>query len=359
MLKVIVTAILVVALLAGGTISVLAQTGNATGNVTGAPPPLDIADIEALVGELEGVEEFEIMPEPLPGRTATIDGGFRGVWGRDNATNSEPPGVLGGLYGRVQEPDGSGSGYFGGIWKDKNGGPGGYLQGRYANGYFWGVWRCLETGARGILGGTYVPAPGATSDVPHRFSGIWITRDGQQTGYLKGTWSPAVQSQPAGRFAGQWTHDNDVTAAQVAPDGRLSGTYHRLELADGSSIRYFKGRWSSNEGARGRLGGLVHDGGFYGLWNSRNSDAQGYLKGAWADHRFRGVWGYTGQEPGGRLWGRYGPYVTPEPLEAEPLPVPQVVEPAGVRPAVMAPARVTNAAGQPLTIRKMAVVPFR
>ena len=334
MLKILITAILAAALLAGGTVSALAGSG--AGNTTGGDSPLDFAEIEAMVGEMEEIEDFELMPEPVDGRTASIDGGFRGVWGADNDTVDRPPGVLGGIYGKVQKPDGTGYGYFGGLWKNRNGETGGYMQGRYANGYFWGVWRCMETGAGGILGGTYEPGPDASNDVPRSFVGKWITKDGQQTGYLRGTWSPAVNSQPAGRFAGQWTHDNNVTASEVSPDGRLAGTHHILQLADGNSIHYFKGRWGSNAGAQGRLGGVVLGGEFYGIWNCRNSNAQGYLKGVWADHRFKGVWGHVGHDPQGRLWGRYGPVVTPEPLETEPLPVPQFMA-TGVKPVLKQP----------------------
>jgi len=352
MLKVITIFIVTVALVAGGTIAAVADT--APGNTTPDELPLDIADIEAMVAELGDTEDFEIVPAPLPGRSVSIDGGFRGVWCGDNAATDECPGILSGIYGKVEEPDGTGYGYFGGIWNTGNGEVGGYMQGRYADGYFWGTWRCLETGAGGILGGIYAPAPDASNDVPHHFIGLWITGDGQQTGYLKGTWSPAVQSQPAGRFAGQWTSGADETAAEVAPDGRLSGTHHVLRLADGSTVRYFKGRWSSNEGARGRIGGLVLDGRFYGLWNCRNSDAGGYLKGVWADHSFKGVWGHVGQEPGGRLRGRYGPVVTPEPAEAQPLSV-QGVTATSVNPVDIQPVAVQKQAVQKVAVQNPAV----
>ena len=90
-----------------------------------------------------------------------------------------------------------------------------------------------------------------------------------------------------------------------------------IKLVDGTSMHYVRGRWSSDEGVRGRLGALVVDGSFYGLWDCPSSKAGGYLKGVWAEQEFRGVWGHLGHEPEGRLWGRYGPFPTPQKLEVQ------------------------------------------
>ena len=57
MIKVITIFIITVALLAGGTISAVADT--AAGNTTLDELPLDIADIEAMVGDLGDTEDFE------------------------------------------------------------------------------------------------------------------------------------------------------------------------------------------------------------------------------------------------------------------------------------------------------------
>lgn len=338
MLRVLITAVIAVALLAGGTVSALADTGG--GNASESVPPVDITDLEAMADELEGIEEFELEPAPLPGRDVSIDGGFRGVCGSDNKPDEEAAGLVAGIYGTVDEPDGTGYGFFGGVWRNHNGELGGYLQGRYANGYFWGTWRCLETGTGGFVGGTYTPDPNAVNDLVNRFTGIWITGDGQHTGYLKGTWAPVVESHVGGKFAGMWKYDPDASAVDVAADGKLRGTYRALHLADGTSMRYFKGRWNANEGARGRLAGLALDGSFYGLWKSNNGSAQGYLKGVWADHSFKGRWGHLGHEPEGVLWGRYGPVVIPEPLEAQPLPTQDV-----------AATRIQPVEKQPLAVR--------
>ncbi|UCC59298.1 MAG: hypothetical protein JSW38_03705 [Dehalococcoidia bacterium] len=322
MLRILITAVLTIALLAGGTLSALASNGD--GNESESIPMMDISELESLVAEMEGIEEFELEPAPLPGRTVSIDGGFRGVWGSDNTPDVKATGVVAGIYGRVDEPDGTGYGFFGGVWSDRNGGLGGYLQGRYADGYFWGTWRCLETGEGGLVGGTYSPDPGAASELVNRFRGIWVTSDGQHTGYLKGTWAPVAQSQPGGKFAGLWKYNPDVSATDVAADGKLRGAYRVLQLVDGTTMHYFKGRWNAYEGARGRLAGLALDGRFYGLWKTNDGSAQGYLKGVWADNRFKGRWGHVGHDPEGVLWGRYGPVVTPQPQEAQPLPMKEV-----------------------------------
>ena len=316
MLKILITAVIAAGLIVGGTLSAFAGSGEViTGNVTLSA---DATKVEAVADELE---VLELLPVSLPGKPVSVDGGFQGVWGTDSGTEAKHPGVVAGIYGTVEGPDGTRSGFFAGIWQKSGCEAGGYLAGRYGDGNFSGGWRCLETGIGGSLRGEYAPSGDPANDVVHYFSGRWATEDGQQTGYLKGTWAPLVLSQIKGRFAGEWTHSPTVSAAEVAPDGRLWGTYGALTLADGSSISWFNGRADSNEGAQARLGGLVLRGSFYGLWKSANSNAHGYLKGAWASHRFKGVWGHAGHSAQGQLWGRYGPFPTPEELEAQPLSV--------------------------------------
>ena len=316
MLKILITVVIAAGLMAGGTLSAFAGSGEL--NSKDATLSVDTSKVEAVLDEL-GI--LELMPVPLPRKVVSIDGGFQGVWGPDNETSATPSGVVAGVYGTVEQPDGTRSGFFTGLWFLKNNREGGYLAGRYGNGQFEGRWRCLETGVGGPVRGEYVPSDDVADAVVHHFAGRWATQDGQQTGYLKGTWAPLVLAQVKGRFAGEWTHSPTVSAAEVAPDGRLWGTYGALTLADGSSISWFNGRADSNEGAQARLGGLVLRGSFYGLWKSANSNAHGYLKGAWASHRFKGVWGHAGHSAQGQLWGRYGPFPTPEELEAQPLSV--------------------------------------
>ena len=325
-MKVLIIGMLVVGLMVGVTVPALASSGAADSR--GTTSSLSSLGAEAMLIEanLEALEEIEIgdlIPMPCPRRPIRLQGGLHGVWGTDNATSVEPPGVLAGIYGTARTANGTTLGFFGGIWRNENGTLGGYLKGRYANGHFRGVWRCLETGVGGPVEGTYAPSVNATNNatdsVVHHFVGKWATRDGQQSGYLRGTWAPLVQSQLQGRFAGLWVCDTNISAAEIAPDGRLFGIYGVIELADGSSIHYFRGKWRSHEGARGQLRSLALNGTFYGIWNSRNGNAHGYLKGVYGDHEFKGVWGRAGNAAEGRLWGRYGPSVTPRPVEEQPL----------------------------------------
>jgi len=316
MLKILITVVIAAGLMAGGTLSAFAGSGEL--NSKDATLSVDTSKVEAILDELE---ILELMPVPLPGKVVSIDGGFQGVWGPDNEISATPSGVVAGVYGTVEQPDGTRSGFFTGLWFLKNNREGGYLAGRYGNGQFEGRWRCLETGVGGPVRGKYAPSDDVADAVVHHFAGRWATQDGQQTGYLKGTWAPLVLAQVEGRFAGQWVHDPTVSATEVAFDGSLWGTHGVLKLADGSSIHLFKGSASSsNERAQVRLGGLILRGKFYGLWKGANSNAHGYLKGVWASHRFKGVWGHVGHSPQGRLWGRYGPFPTPEQVEAKPLP---------------------------------------
>jgi len=320
MLKIMITVLIVAGLMVGGTLSAFAGSGEL--NSRDATLSVDASKVEAVLNEME---ILELLPESLPGKIVSIEGGFQGVWGADNETSATPSGDVAGVYGTVEQPDGTRSGFFVGLWLLKNGREGGYLAGRYGDGQFQGRWRCLETGVGGPVRGKYAPSDEVADAVIHRFAGRWATQDGQQTGYLKGTWAPIVLTQVEGRFGGQWVHNPTVSATEAAFDGRLWGTHGALKLADGSSIHWFNGKASSNEGARVRLGGLVLRGKFYGLWKGANTNAHGYLKGVWASNRFKGIWGHVGHSPQGRLWGRYGLFPTPEQVEAEPLPIKTVV----------------------------------
>ena len=286
--------------------------------------PLLIEDIDSK--ELEALDKLDLVPVDAPGHKVNIRGGFKGVWGTENSAADERPGKVAGIYGTVDYDDGTGYGFFGGIWRNASGRMAGYLKGRYEEGQFRGIWRCLETDMWGPVIGRYSPAPDATADaIYYHFIGKWATRDGKLRGYLKGTWSPLTLVKPEGRFAGQWMYDNQLSAACVQPDGKLSGKYGLAVFKDGTRIHYFGGTWNSRDSDAGRLGGLIVDGRFYGLWNSDGSHPRGYLKGVWRDNRFKGVWGQFGNDNEGRLWGVYRPFITPTAVEKEPLPDQQAV----------------------------------
>jgi len=154
------------------------------------------------------------------------------------------------------------------------------------------------------------------------FKGEWRTWNDTLSGNLKGTWSPRMLIKSTGAFRGQWIHDiTAVSSTEVMPDGRLSGRYGKIELANGSSIHYFSGRWSSCEcdDVQGRLGGLAMDGRYFGIWG-HGGKARGYLKDCCGNSYFKGDWGHFGSQPQGRLWGTYFPLLTAttEPIERLP-----------------------------------------
>jgi hypothetical protein len=316
-LSILFTCTLAVCLLIAGVAPVQASEGN-------QDPPLLVEDIDS--GELEALDKLDLVPVDAPGQKVSITGGFKGVWGTEDSAADERPGKVAGIYGVVEYEDGIAYGFFGGIWKNASGRMAGYLKGRYEGGQFRGIWRCLETGMWGPVVGRYTPAPDATIDAIHYlFKGKWETRDGQLSGYLKGIWSPLTMVKPEGKFDGQWMCDNQLTAACVQPDGKLAGKYGVAVFKDGTRIHYFGGILHSRESNKGRLGGLIVDGRFCGLWNSDSSYPRGYLKGIWRDNRFKGVWGQFGQNSEGRLWGVYRPFVTLTAVEKKPLPAQQAV----------------------------------
>ena len=106
----IIVAVLSLLLVAGITMSAAANT---TPTVPEQPvPQISEVEPEVLVEDYE-----ELVPLPEDGRTVSIGGGFKGVWGFDNATTDQPPATLAGIYGRVANEDGTTHGYFGGFWK--------------------------------------------------------------------------------------------------------------------------------------------------------------------------------------------------------------------------------------------------
>ena len=310
-MKVLVIGLLAVGLIAGLAVPVMAGTP-----AKGAENAISCLESDALAACPEVMAAVAEEFEEAPGIKFTLEGGFRGVWGSDDATFPGPAGKLAGVYGKVEKPDGTVFGFFRGMWIADNGVLGGYLKGVCVDGRFRGVWHCLETGMSGKVRGTYLCNDVASVAEGH-FAGGWTTNDGQRTGYLKGTWSPLVAVERQGSFGGWWTYNDDLSIAEVAPDGKLSGIYGRIELADGSSMHYFRGRWYSNDGARGRLRGLAFDGRYYGSWNGSDVDARGYVKGVFADNLFNGRWGREGQRIEGRMWGRYAPFRVAQLSEAE------------------------------------------
>jgi hypothetical protein len=266
--------------------------------------------------ELAELDTLELVPATDSDKAVNINGGFEGIW--VTATDART-GKVAGLYGRVTCDDGQSYGYFGGLWRDSSGRMAGYLKGRYQDGRFRGVWRCLETGNWGPVVGRYYPVPSAESaEVCYTFVGRWATVDGQLTGSLQGSWAPLAKVKPEGRFNGQWQVNDDVAVtAAIDPDGKLAGSYGVAVFKNGTSIRYFRGRWTSKDGVTGALGGLVFDGRFCGLWSGTNSVPRGYLKGVWENYRFKGVWGQFGQSVEGRLWGQYRPILAAQ--SAEPV----------------------------------------
>ena len=316
-LKVFIVGVLVVGLMAGIAIPALAATS--AGNSGEAIPVTDegalaaIESVEAYAKCLELEEDNENMPTPDPTRCKIV-GGFHGVWGTDDDSTTEPVGELYGVYG-PRHRLGETCTVFKGVWTTEDGEIGGYLKGKCADGKFRGYWYRPENGAGGPIEGIYYPACSEyAADVPTRyFEGKWSTRDGETTGYLNGTWSPAVAWERDGKFKGEWVRGSELPA-----DGTLRGFYGHIKLADGTTISYFKGKWTSNDGARGLLSGLTVNGSFCGVWKDRVGNPRGYLKGTYANHEFEGKWGHFGEEAEGRLWGTYGPLnTTPISIEKE------------------------------------------
>ena len=284
-------------------------------------------------GEGKGIKLLEV----------TLGGGFQGVWGTDNTEDADPMGSLVGIYGNVKRAGGKEVSYFKGVWLTDNDTVFGYLRGTCSdNGTFAGVWSNPETGVGGPVEGTY-SSTDSDNVTSGEFTGTWETRDGEQSGYLRGSWSPAVSVEREGRFGGRWINDDRVLAigkgahvsakgnaevnAECRRAGRVWGSYGEIGLADGTSIHYFLGKWhAANNRAHGRLGGLAIEGKFYGVWGGHNKGcrAGGYLTGDYSydsqlekepKGTFEGAWGRFGQEDSGLLKGKLGPLGVSEPFE--------------------------------------------
>ena len=311
------------------------------------PATADEAELAELAADLQEADPVtgndEAAAKEIKLLEVTLGGGFQGVWDTDNAEDADPMGSLVGIYGKAKRAGGQEVGYFKGIWLTDNDTVFGYLRGICSdNGTFAGVWRNPETGVGGPVNGAYSP----TNDdnvTAGEFNGTWETRDGEQSGYLRGTWSPAVSVEREGRFGGRWINDNQISAlckgarisakckakcdAECIRAGRIWGCYGRIDLADGSSINYFRGKWhATNNSAHGRLGGLAIDGKFYGIWggHKKGCGVGGYLNGDYSyDEQlekepkgtFEGVWGRFGQEDNGQLKGKFGPMPVSQPFE--------------------------------------------
>jgi hypothetical protein len=316
------------------------------------PATADEAELAELAADLQEADPVTDNADTGEGKEiklleVTLGGGFQGVWGTGNAEDADPMGSLVGIYGKVKRASGQEAGYFRGIWLTDNDTVFGYLRGICSdNGTFAGVWRNPETGVGGPVNGTYSP----TNDdnvTAGEFNGIWETRDGEQSGYLRGTWSPAVSVEREGKFGGRWINGDQTLAlakgARISARrnakgdasgnlklnraGRIWGCYGRIDLADGSSISYFRGKWhAANNRAHGRLGGFAIDGKVYGMWGGQQKvgNAGGYLTGDYSydsqlekepKGTFEGTWGRFGQEHSGLLKGKFGPLGVSEPFE--------------------------------------------
>ena len=311
------------------TTTAAAELAQVAADLEEANPATDNAD----AGESKEIKLLEV----------TLGGGFQGEWGTDNAEQAVSTGSLVGIYGKVKRAGGKEANYLTGIWLTDNGSVFGWLRGKCSdNGTFTGVWRNAETGVGGPVEGTYSP----TNDdnvTAGGFNGTWESKDGEQGGYLRGTWAPAISAEREGRFGGRWTNANQLSAtgkgagvsakgkgkvnAESTGAGRLWGCYGKIDLADGTSIQYFRGKWhAANNSAHGQLGGVAIDGKFYGVWGGHNRicRAGGYLTGDYSyDSQldkeprgtFEGVWGRFGQEGSGQLKGKFGPLGVSVPFE--------------------------------------------
>jgi hypothetical protein len=340
--------LLLVGLVVGITVpAVMASRAANPGDET-SPTTAAEAELAEFAADLEEADPVTDNADAGEGKEiklleVTLGGGFQGVWGSDNAEETDSTGSLAGIYGRVKRAGGREVNYFKGVWLTDNGTVFGYLRGTCSdNGTFRGVWSNPETGVGGPLSGEYSPTD-SDNVTSGEFNGNWETRDGEQSGYLRGTWSPAVSVEREGRFGGRWVNGDQVSVvgnghrasakckakvnAQCLRAGRLWGSYGEIGLADGTSIHYFRGKWhAANNGAHGQLGGLAIDGKFYGVWGGHKKvcRAGGYLTGDYSydsqldkdpKGMFEGVWGRFGQEGSGQLKGKFGPLGVSVPFE--------------------------------------------
>ena len=111
-IKLFIIALVVGGLIAGTASDVQADTRSLAGAVSARSQNGSDTD----VNELEELEELELVPVPIPGRSVSIDGGFSGIWVKENEASVEPQGRVAGVYGRVTYSNGDELGFFGGIW---------------------------------------------------------------------------------------------------------------------------------------------------------------------------------------------------------------------------------------------------
>ena len=314
--KLLIAGVLALGLLIAGTASALASSTAESITDLVETNELIAEDLDALIAELEQMEDIQFIPAPEGEAEVKILGGFHGRWGVDEA--DESLGGLAGIYGSVTYEDGSGYGFLGGIWKQRDEKVVGYLIGKYADGAFWGIYRNYEGENGGKFGGTYAVGEEDVEAMVNRFVGEWESSDGERSGYMKGAWAQKVGQKRVGRFGGKWYANDDeadVTIERPEPDGRFRGRYGVIKLADDTVIHLFRGKWRSAEGDNGKLTGISVRGKFYGIW--QGEDSSGYMMGKAKEHRMRGVWGTFGEEEQGRLRGRYGRYPRPEQVEPE------------------------------------------
>jgi hypothetical protein len=307
--------VIALGLLIAGTASALA--GSEAESITDLAETNELSanEVDSLITELEELEDIHILPKPDDGAEIKILGGFHGRWGVDEA--EDPLGGLAGIYGSITYEDGTGYGFLGGIWKQRDEKAVGYLIGKYDDDAFWGIYRNYAGENGGKFGGTYAVADSDVEALINRFAGQWESSDGESSGYVKGTWAQKVGIRRVGKFGGKWFYNDDeaeVTSERPRPDGQFRGHYGTMKLADDTVIHLFRGGWLSEEGNVGKLTGIGIRGHFYGIW--RGEDESGYMMGKAKDHRMRGVWGTFGEEEQGRLHGRYGR--TPKPDQVEP-----------------------------------------
>jgi hypothetical protein len=113
--------------------------------------------------------------------------------------------------------------------------PGGFMEGRWitetdTSGYFKGVWIGRQGDHVGYLRGRFTVRDGYRV-----LYGKWITRSGEFAGLLRGRWMPMdLKPGPDGHFEGRWVDENYTV------DGFFRGHYC---TCDEDSSGFFHGRW--------------------------------------------------------------------------------------------------------------------
>ena len=126
--------------------------------------------------------EQEVQSGVLSGHWAAVD---------SDGTDRGPDGTAYTSEDGTVHPDG----YFGGRWMSEDGGPMGFLAGRYTDGEFFGKYIGSDGRFEGHLLGEYADG---------YFHGEWFNRTGNLVGILHGTYTVA-SSGSLGRFEGVWS----------------------------------------------------------------------------------------------------------------------------------------------------------